>query len=175
METNDKYEKSDEENINETKNFILKDKYGNEIVNIEVIQGNFIMNIIQFKIKEDYILENALNILLLRLFDNKDDIGMNDEEFFIGLEIMKRINKNNNNNFQILKLFYFYPKGIFEDNYFTINHPDLKQFLKGIDALDSIYKNKIIIVPLTISFHYSLLLIYNSKIYIIDFGLVNIR
>ena len=174
METNDKYEKGDEKHINETKKFILKDKYGNEIVNMEAIQDNFIMNIIQFKIKADYTLQNTLNILLLKLFDNSNDIGMNDEDFFIGLEIIKRINKNNNKNSPVLKLFNFYPKGIFEDDYFTINHPDFKEFLKDIGSDDSIYKNKIIIVPLTISFLYSLFLIYNSKIYIMDFGLVNI-
>ena len=129
METNDKYEKGDEKHINDTKKFILKDKYGNEIVNMEAIQDNFIMNIIQFKIKADYTLQNTLNILLLKLFDNSNDIGMNDEDFFIGLEIIKRINKNNNKNSPVLKLFNFYPKGIFEDDYFTINHPDFKEFL----------------------------------------------
>ena len=37
-----------------------------------------------------------------------------------------------------------------------------------------IYKNKIIFIPLTVSEHFSLLLIYNKNVYILDFGLLHI-
>ena len=39
---------------------------------------------------------------------------------------------------------------------------------------DIIYKNKIIVIPLTVFAHLSLLLIYEKKIFILNFGLIHI-
>ena len=136
------------------------------------------MNIKEFIIAQNYNLKEAFNILLSNLLINNDflsggikmekDLGINDEEFLIGLEIINRINKNEN---IILKLFNFHPRGLFDDNYFQIKKPNFLQFLADFGKDDDLVYNKIIIVPINILTHFSLLLIYNKKMYILDFGL----
>ena len=59
------------------------------------------------------------------------DIGFNDNEFILGLEIIRKINENKNKNI-ILKLFNFYPNGYFEDDYFSLYKPNFSQFLNDL-------------------------------------------
>lgn len=149
-----------------------------EVTKMLINQIGNIMNIKEFIIAQNYNLKEAFNILLSNLLINNDflsggikmekDLGINDEEFLIGLEIINRINKNEN---IILKLFNFHPRGLFDDNYFQIKKPNFLQFLADFGKDDDLVYNKIIIVPINILTHFSLLLIYNKKMYILDFGL----
>ena len=91
----------------------------------------------------------------------------------MGLEIIRRINENKNKNI-ILKLFDFFPNSSFGEDYFSIKKPNLWQFLNDMEIEEIIYKNKIIFIPLTVSEHFILLLIYNKNVYILDFGLLHI-
>jgi hypothetical protein len=59
------------------------------------------------------------------------DIGFNDNEFILGLEIIWKINENKNKNI-ILKLFNFYINGYFEDDYFSLYKPSFSQFLNDL-------------------------------------------
>ena len=149
-----------------------------EVTKMLINQIGNIMNIKEFIMAQNYNLKEAFNILLSNLLINNDflsggikmekDLGINDEEFLIGLEIINRINKNEN---IILKLFNFHPRGLFDDNYFQIKKPNFLQFLADFGKDDDLVYNKIIIVPINILTHFSLLLIYNKKMYILDFGL----
>ena len=149
-----------------------------EVTKMLINQIGNIMNIKEFIIAQNYNLKEAFNILLSNLLINNDflsggikmekDLGINDEEFLIGLEIINKINKNKN---IILKLFNFHPRGLFDDNYFQIKKPNFLQFLADFGKDDDLVYNKIIIVPINILTHFSLLLIYNKKMYILDFGL----
>ena len=149
-----------------------------EVTKMLINQIGNIMNIKEFIIAQNYNLKEAFNILLSNLLINNDflsggikmekDLGINDEEFLIGLEITNRINKNEN---IIIKLFNFHPRGLFDDNYFQIKKPNFLQFLADFGKDDDLVYNKIIIVPINILTHFSLLLIYNKKMYILDFGL----
>ena len=149
-----------------------------EVTKMLINQIGNIMNIKEFIIAQNYNLKEAFNILLSNLLINNDflsggikmekDLGINDEEFLIGLEIINRINKNEN---IIIKLFNFHPRGLFDDNYFQIKKPNFLQFLADFGKDDDLVYNKIIIVPINILTHFSLLLIYNKKMYILDFGL----
>ena len=149
-----------------------------EVTKMLINQIGNIMNIKEFIIAQNYNLKEAFNILLSNLLINNDflsggikmekDLGINDEDFLIDLEIINRINKNEN---IILKLFNFHPRGLFDDNYFQIKKPNFLQFLADFGKDDDLVYNKIIIVPINILTHFSLLLIYNKKMYILDFGL----
>ena len=149
-----------------------------EVTKMLINQIGNIMNIKEFIMAQNYNLKEAFNILLSNLLINNDflsggikmekDLGINDEEFLIGLEIINRINKNEN---IIIKLFNFHPRGLFDDNYFQIKKPNFLQFLADFGKDDDLVYNKIIIVPINILTHFSLLLIYNKKMYILDFGL----
>ena len=69
-----------------------------------------IYNIEGLILENKYTLENALVVLLSNLLTNesikKGDIGLNDNDFYTGLEIINRINENENKNI-ILKFFDF--------------------------------------------------------------------
>lgn len=142
------------------------------VLTINSEKNEYLFNITEFILEKNYTLENALEILLSNILTKeaiKDkEIGMNDNELFTCLEILNRINTNKN---IILKFFDFYPRGIFAEDYFSINEPNYEKFLEDIKIDDAIYKNKLIIIPLNIYNHYSLILIYNKKTYILDFGL----
>ena len=142
------------------------------VLTINSEKNEYLFNITEFILEKNYTLENALEILLSNIITKeaiKDkEIGMNDNELFTCLEILNRINTNKN---IILKFFNFYPRGIFAEDYFSINEPNYEKFLEDIKIDDAIYKNKLIIIPLNIYNHYSLILIYNKKTYILDFGL----
>jgi hypothetical protein len=51
------------------------------------------------------------------------DIGFNDNEFILDLEIIRKINEKKNKSI-ILKLFNFYPNEYFEDDYFSLYKPN---------------------------------------------------
>ena len=91
----------------------------------------YLYNITEFSLDKNYTLKNALDILMTKLlYDNsniKDKIYIviNDDDFFIGLEIINLINKNKS---VVLKILYFYPKDLAYDIYFIIRHPNLKEF-----------------------------------------------
>ena len=146
----------------------------NEIIKMKISKRGYLYNITEFSLDNNYTLKDALDILMTKLLhDNSDikdkiDIGINDDDFFIGLEIINLINKNKNKNI-VLKFFDFYPKGNACDNYFEIRHPNLKEFLDDILEDDS--ENKIIILPLNIGDHLGLFLVNNRQIHILDFGL----
>ena len=121
----------------------------NEIIKMKISKRGYLYNITEFSLDNNYTLKDALDILMTKLLhDNSDikdkiDIGINDDDFFIGLEIINLINKNKNKNI-VFKFFDFYPKGHACDNYFAIRHPNLKEFLDDILEDDS--ENKIIIL-----------------------------
>ena len=94
------------------------------------------------------------NLLTNNNTTKDEDIGLKDKDLFIGLEIVRRINENKNED-MILKLFDFYPNSIFGDNYFSIKKPKLLLFLNDMTIDDIIYKNKIIIIPLIVFHHFS--------------------
>lgn len=116
--------------------------------------------------------KETLNKLLENCFTDSDpkEIGMNDIQFFIGLGIINELNKKTN---IILKLFNFYPKGPLSYNYFELHNPDYKKFINDLNIDNLAFQNKMIIVPLNINYHFSLLLIYENKLYLIDYGLVH--
>ena len=153
----------------------------NIILKISVNKNGFVIDIKELLLTKNCTLEDALKIALFNTLKNgnlnsndinkRGDIGMNDNEFYIALELINQINKQKNKNI-ILKLFNYYPNGVLNENYFSIKK-DLKykQFLLDIGLNELSNKNKIIILPLNIYYHFSLLLIYNENTYIIDFGL----
>ena len=124
-------------------------------------------------LENNYTLEKALIVILSNILTNESikegEIGMNDNDFYVGLEIINRINENKN---IILKFFDFFQKGLFYEDYFSIENPDYEKFINDIQIDDISYQNKLIIIPLNINYHFSLFLIYNKKIYFLDFGLL---
>ena len=164
----------------EDKYLLLYDKTKDNklVIKIPTEKVGYIINLKEFTLSINYTIKNGLNLLLYNLLTNNntttnEDIGLKDKDLFMGLEIIRRINENTNKNI-ILKLFDFFPNSSFGEDYFSIKEPNLLQFLNDMEIDDIIYKNKIIIIPLTIFDHYSLLLIYNKNAFIIDFGLVHI-
>ena len=145
----------------------------NKVLTINTKKIGYIFNISGFTLENNYTLENALEILLTNLLTKEairdKEIGMDDNDLFTGLEIINRINENKN---IILKFFDFFPDGIFAEDYFSIKKPNYEKFLDDIKIDDVLYKNTLIIIPLNIINHFSLLLIYNKKTYILDFGLL---
>lgn len=151
------------------------------ILKISVNKNGNAIDIKKLFLFMNYTLEDALKIALFNALKNadlnsndiykKEDIGMDDNEFYIALELINQINKQKNKNI-ILKLFNYYPNGVLNENYFSIKK-DLKykQFLLDIGLKELSIKNKIIILPLSIYYHFSLLLIYNGNMHVIDFGL----
>ena len=162
------------------KSLLLYDKTKDNklVIGIQTEKVGYIINLKEFTLLNNYTIKNGLSLLLYKLLTNNnstidEDIGLKDKDLFMGLEIIRRINENTNKNI-ILKLFDFFPNSSFGEDYFSIKEPNLLQFLNDMEIDDIIYKNKIIIIPLTIFDHYSLLLIYNKNAFIIDFGLVHI-
>ena len=145
----------------------------NEVIKINTSKIENIFNIDEFILENNYTLEKALIVILSNILTNESikegEIGMNDNDFYIGLEIINRINENKN---IILKFFDFFQKGLFYEDYFSIENPDYEKFINDIQIDDISYQNKLIIIPLNISYHFSLFLIYNKKIYFLDFGLL---
>lgn len=151
------------------------------VLKISVNKNEKTINLKELFLTKNYTFEDALKIALFNSLKNadlnfndinkKEDIGMNDNEFYIALGLINQINKQKNKNI-ILKIFNYYPKGVLSDDYFSIkNDLKYKQFLLDIGLNELSSKNKIIILPLSIYYHFSLLLIYNENMYIIDFGL----
>ena len=186
MLINDEYENNNNSNNNLVKkSYILlyENDPDNKVVKLCLSDNNNKINIDEFILYPKYSFEESLKILVNNLLgyetcdDNEDkkkkEIGINDKEFILFMEIINRMNLNKNKNI-ILKAFNFYPNGSLDDDYFTLNKPNFNQFLDdlGIDELTC--KNKIIIVPLNVGCHISLLLIYNNRMFIIDFGLHHI-
>ena len=161
----------------EDKYLLLYDKTKDNklVIKIPTEKVGYIINLKEFTLSINYTIKNGLNLLLYNLLTNNntttnEDIGLKDKDLFMGLEIIRRINENKNKNI-ILKLFDFFPNSSFGEDYFSIKKPNLSQFLNDMKIDDKIYNNKIIIIPLTVYDHHSLLLIYNKNVYILDFGL----
>ena len=163
------------------KSLLLYDKTKDNkklVIEIQTEKIGYIINLKKFILMNNYTIKNGLNLLLYNLLTGGDttedeDIGLKDKDLFMGLEIIRKINENKNKHI-ILKLFDFFPMSSFGEDYFSIQKPNLLQFLNDIAIDDMIYKNKIIIIPLTVCDHFSLLLIYNKNVFILDFGLVHI-
>ena len=98
------------------------------------------------------------------------EIGMNDQQLYIGLTLLSL--KYTNNNI-ILNFLNFYPSGILIDNYFEAEKPDYNAFIEKFEMNLPKYENKLVITPLVLNSHFSLLLFYNKKIFILDFGLLH--
>ena len=141
--------------INEEKFAIHFDKYG--IINKLVIPDSP-------KKSFDKLLDNCFTN------SNQKEIGMNDMEFFIGMGIINELNKNPN---IILKLINFYPNGPLSDDYFKLHKTDCKKFIEELNIDYFPFKNRIVIVPLNIDYHFSLLLIYQMELYLIDYGMIH--
>ena len=144
---------------------LYEEKKGNKklVIKIKYEIIGYIINLKEFILLNNYTIKNGLNLLLYNLLKKNntttdEDIGLKDKDFFIGLEIIRRFNENKNKNI-ILKIFDFFPNGSFSDDYFSIKKPNLWQFLNDMAIEDIIYKNKIIVIPLTVFEHLSLLLI----------------
>ena len=70
------------------------------VLKINTSKIGYIYNIDGLLLENKYTLENALVVLLSNLLTNesikKGDIGLNDNDFYTGLEIINRINENKN-------------------------------------------------------------------------------
>jgi hypothetical protein len=109
-----------------------------KIVQIILNKNGSEIKIQKFILFENYCLEDALKVFFAKSLMSKNkvkeeniDIGFNDNEFILGLEIIRKINENKNKNI-ILKLFNFYPNGYFEDDYFSLYKPNFSQFLNDL-------------------------------------------
>jgi hypothetical protein len=161
--------------------FLYEDDNNNKkVVQIILNKNVYEIKIQKFILFENYSLEDALKIFFANSLMHKNqlkeeniDIGLNDNEFILGLEIIRKINDKKNKNI-VLKLFNFYPNGIFENNYFSLCKPNFSQFLKDLGVNPQDFRNKILLIPLTIYLHFSLLLFYNKRMYILDFILDNL-
>ena len=102
------------------------------VLKINTSKMGYIYNIKGLILENKYTLENALVVLLSNLLTNesikKGDIGLNDNDFYTGLEIINRINENENKNI-IIKFFDFYPNGTFYEDYFSSKNPDYEKFI----------------------------------------------
>ena len=96
------------------------------------------------------------------------EIGMNDSQLYIGLFLLSQKYKNEK---IILKLFNYYPFGLFGKNYFQIESPNYNTFILKSNMDQPKFENKLVITPLILNSHYSLLLFYNKQIFLLDFGL----
>ena len=104
----------------------------NRVIKMEIEKKGYLFDITEFILDKNYTLTDALDILMEKLLTDNDDkekrdIDINDDDFFIGDEIVNRVNKNINKNV-VLKFFDFYPKGHACDKYFIIQHPNFKEF-----------------------------------------------
>ena len=61
---------------------------------------------------------------------------------------------------------------VYRKNYFETNRPTYKEFIKKLEINES-DNNILFIIPITCLEHYSLMLIHNYKIYLLDYGLVH--
>ena len=72
----------------------------NNVLTINSKKSGYIINISKFILENNYTLENALEILLSNILTEEgiqnNEIGMDDNELFTGLEIINRINENKN-------------------------------------------------------------------------------
>ena len=93
---------------------------------------------------------------------------MNDGQIFIVLGILFR---NNHNKNVILKNFNFYPYGALTEDYFELIKPNYEDFIEHTKANYERCQNKIVVVPLSTNFYFSLLLFYNLQIFSLVFGL----
>ena len=125
----------------------------NEVIKINTSKIGNIFNIDEFILENNYTLEKALIVILSNILTNESikegEIGLNDNDFYIGLEIINRINENKN---IILKFFDFFQKGLFYEDYFSIENPDYEKFINDIKIADISYQNKLIIIPLKLNF-----------------------
>ena len=115
------------------------------VLKINTSKMGYIYNIKGLILENKYTLENALVVLLSNLLTNesikKGDIGLNDNDFYTGLEIINRINENENKNI-IIKFFDFYPNGTFYEDYFSSKNPDYEKFIN--DKIIKIFYIKIV-------------------------------
>ena len=72
----------------------------NKVLTINSKKSGYIFNISKFILESNYTFENALEILLSNILTEEgiqnNEIGMDDNELFTGLEIINRINENKN-------------------------------------------------------------------------------
>ena len=96
----------------------------------------------------------------------KSDIGMPEKHFFIGLAYIYLKKKPKNIILKFIVSFY----SLFSENYFEKTRPLYKNF---VDLLKEkgINNDKLFVIPLTSLDHFSLMLVYNYELYLIDFGL----
>ena len=71
----------------------------------------------------------------------------------------------------ILKLFNF-DNNLFTNDFFEIQKSNFEQFKIAI-GITELHKNHLIIQPVNLMDHYSLILVNNDKIYLLDFGLTH--
>ncbi len=108
------------------------------------------------------------NIDNLSISSGNSDIGINDNEFFIALANIY-LNKRPKN---IIVKFMLSFSRVYRKNYFETNRPTYKEFIKKLEINES-DNNILFIIPITCLEHYSLMLVYNYKIYLLDYGLVH--
>ena len=101
--------------------------------------------------------------------NNCKEIGIDNEEFFCLIWLIYYSYCNNNNI--VLNLFNF-DVNKFSKNFFEMNKPNIK-ILKNTLGIDEFHKDNLVIQPINLFDHYSLMLFSNNEIYLIDFGLTH--
>ena len=84
---------------------LYEEKKGNKklVIKIKYEIIGYIINLKEFILLNNYTIKNGLNLLLYNLLKKNnttidEDIGLKDKDFFMGLEIIRRINENKNKN-----------------------------------------------------------------------------
>mgnify|MGYP007102012363 CR=1 FL=1 len=124
--------------------------------------------------------ETAISVLIEQALINKrhknsiipfesTQIGMNDFQLFLGLGLLDYNKKTKN---IILKFFNFFPGRDTSINYFQLKVPNYAQFIKDNDINLEKCKDIVVVTPLTVNDHYSLLLFYNDSCFVLDFSLL---
>jgi hypothetical protein len=117
------------------------------------------------KVLINYVLTN--NDSSLQINNSCKEIGIDNTEFFCLIWLIY-ISYCKTDKI-ILKLFNF-EIDKFSDNFFEKIKPDVKT-LKNYLGINEIHKDNLIIQPINLFDHYSLMLFDNKEIYLIDFGL----
>ena len=125
--------------------------------------------------------DEYIKIIINQLLTNSDSSFENSNDF-------EEIGICNNNFFSLFGLIYYsynktdkiklklfnFDKNQFSTDYFAKNKPNYEA-LKNILGIKEIPKNNMIIQPINLFEHYSLMLFDNNELYLIDFGLTHCR
>ena len=104
----------------------------------------------------------------LSILSGNSDIGINEEDFVILLAIICQNIRPKN-----IKIKYMPSlSDTYVKNYFEISRPSYKEFIEKLE-IDESDNNIMLIIPLSCLDHFSLMLVHNYEIYLLDYGLVH--